>query len=164
MKWWWILLMGLTVLIFSPTAHAGFGDGVGLRAGFGIDPDQFVAGGQMVFGNPLKIARFAPSADIGFGDEITIVSFNGDLRLLFSPPGSRAIVYGQVGPTIAILNPKNGDSDTEIGLTLSAGLKIPMGQRNFYTLEGRIGFGDIPDFRVLLGLQFGGSKPESSDK
>jgi hypothetical protein len=153
------MAMGLIIGLGSSPAVAGeqaHGLGVGVRAGFGLQPDQFVAGVQAVMGKIANVVRFAPSADVGFGDNVTVLTLNPDFRLAFSPPKSDAIFYGQVGPTIALIDPKHGDGDTEIGLTLSGGLNFPMGTGNLYTLEARIGIGDIPDIRVLFGLQFGG--------
>lgn len=151
------------VLIFafsgtSATAGDQPGNSYGVRAGLGINPDQFVFGAQSVMGRVMKVARFAPSADIGVGNDVTVLTFNPDIRLLFSPPRSNSTFYGQVGPTIAVFDPKEGKGDTEIGLTLSVGLKLPMGNSGFYNLEGRFGIGDVPDARILFGILFGGGK------
>ena len=117
-----LILLGLAVISPStliaddnkpPTSY-------GVRTGLGINPDQFVVGAQAVFGRALKIARIAPSADIGFGDNATVITLNTDLRLmLFSPPESSVEFYCGAGPTIALISPKGGDNDTEIGLTLA---------------------------------------------
>ncbi len=154
-----IILMFVAIgALAAPAGAISYGNGVIVRAGLGINPDQFVAGGQAVLGQVFKIARFAPSGDIGFGDNVTVVTLNPDLRLMVSPPSSNAFVYIQAGPTVAIIKPKHGDSDTEIGLTLSGGVNFPMGRSNFYSLEGRVGIGDIPDVRILFGFQFGGGR------
>jgi hypothetical protein len=143
-----------------PVNAISYGNGLVLRAGAGINPDQFVVGVQTVLGHVFRspFPRFAPSADIGFGDNVTVITLNPDFRLMVSPPRSDAFIYIQAGPTIAIVEPKNGDNDTNLGLTLSGGLNFPMGASNFYSLEGRIGIGDVPDVRILLGFQFGGGK------
>ncbi|MBU1712676.1 MAG: hypothetical protein KKD47_06175, partial [Proteobacteria bacterium] len=43
----------------------------GLRAGYGTNPDQFVIGAQAVLGRTVGFVRFAPSVDLGFGDDMT---------------------------------------------------------------------------------------------
>lgn len=136
---------------------------IGARAGFGIDPDQFAFGVQAIF-NPLfedegsifSSVQFAPSADFGLGDDLTTFLLNGDFRaILFTLPNSNMNFYGKVGPTIAFIKPDDLDSDTEVGLSLSAGMTMPMTSTNMYNLEARFGIGDIPDFRLLFGIQFG---------
>jgi hypothetical protein len=159
---WRMMLIILTAIgiIAAPVKVMAYGNGLILRAGAGINPDQFVVGAQTVLGHIVKppSPRFAPSVDIGFGDNVTVITFNPDLRIMVSPPRSNAFVYLQAGPTIAIVDPKRGDSDTDIGLTISGGVNFPMGAANFYSLEGRIGIGDVPDVRILLGFQFGGGR------
>lgn len=158
------LLVMYTLVVVSvlavPANAVSYGNGLVLRAGAGINPDQFVMGVQTVVGRIFKtpFPRFAPSADIGFGDHVTVITLNPDFRVIVSPPRSDAFIYIQAGPTIAIVDPEHGDNDTNIGLTLSGGLNFPMGATNFYSLEGRVGIGDVPDVRILLGFQFGGGK------
>ena len=161
LRWIVVVAVGLVVGIGPSFAFAGensHGVGIGIRAGFGLQPDQFVAGAQAVMGKIAKVARFAPSADVGVGNDATVLTLNPDIRFAFSPPKSDALFYGQLGPTIAFIDPKHGDGDSEIGLTLSGGLAFPMGTSNLYTLEVRFGIGDIPDLRMLFGIQFGGGK------
>lgn len=134
----------------------------GLRGGFGINPDQGVVGAQAELGR-VSIARFAPSVDFGFGDNVTTIALNGDVRVHVSPPRTASAIYLGGGPTLLLIDPKYGDSDTEIGLSLAAGLKVPMGANNAYTLEGRLGLGDIPDFRLAIGILFGGQGRTSEE-
>ena len=151
----------VTILAVLGLAGSGFTQtygptkSFGARAGFGIDPDQIVFGGQAVLGQVLKVARFSPSVDVGFGDDLTTVVGNIDLRVHLSPPRAAAGLYLGGGPTLAWLDPELGDSDTEIGFSAAGGLMAAMGQSNMYTLEARVGLGDIPDFRLTVGILFG---------
>lgn len=159
----WHLISYIVVMICllaGPARVMAYGNGLILRAGAGINPDQFVIGAQTVLGHIAKppSPRFSPSVDIGFGDNVTVITLNPDFRVMVSPPRSNAFVYLQAGPTISIVDPKHGDGDTDIGLTISGGVNFPMGATNFYSLEGRIGIGDVPDVRILLGFQFGGGR------
>lgn len=139
--------------------------GFGPRLGYGVNPDQFLIGGQAIMGKMFKIARLAPSIDAGFGDHATVVTFNADLQLnLFQPPGSNVKFYGLLGPTLAYIDPEAGNSDTEVGITIGGGIKMPMGSSNMYNLEARIGTGDIPDFKLMLGIYFGGASNKVTDK
>ncbi len=131
----------------------------GVRAGFGLDPDQFVIGAQAEMGQFAKVFRFAPSVDAGFGDNFTTVAFNADLRMDLVPlPKSGVVLYVDLGPTLSWIDHKDFDSDTEVGMSLAAGLHLPMGRSNTYNVEARFGFGDIPEFRMLLGVYFGGDR------
>lgn len=133
--------------------------GFGARAGFGIEPDQFVIGAQALTGGILRFGVAAPSVDFGFGDDVTTIAANGDVILpLVSPPGSNTSFYVLAGPTLAYIDPERFDSDLEIGLTLGGGIQLPFGSTDSYNLEARFGLGDIPEFRLMFGILFGGSR------
>ncbi len=157
----YLILISLFALIIYP-AHAqdqqspARPTGAGIRAGFGLDPDQAVIGIQAVTARVLKIFRFAPSVDFGFGDNVTTYTINGDLLLrLFSPPKTSAQFYVKAGPTITVWDSEFAGSDTEIGVTTGAGVRLPFGRSNYYNLELRYGFGDTPEVRLLFGALFG---------
>lgn len=159
------LMMGLTavvvVLAFGATGYAednGPKSSYGIRAGFGLEPDQFVVGAQAEFGRFAKVLRFAPSFDLGFGDEMATYTGNADLRLDLIPlPKSGAVFYTDLGATLTHFDPSEGDGDTEVGLSVVGGVQLPMGRSNSYNIEARFGIGDIPDFRFLVGVFFGGA-------
>jgi hypothetical protein len=133
--------------------------GFGVRAGLGVDPDQAVVGLQgQLSGKKLKAFRLAPSVDFGFGDNVTTICGNLDLLLLIRPPDSNGALYAGVGPTIAVWDFDNRDSDTEIGLSLLGGARFGMGKKNVYNAEVRFGVGDIPEIRVLFGIMFGAGR------
>ncbi|MBI4720799.1 MAG: hypothetical protein HY770_06190 [Chitinivibrionia bacterium] len=154
------ILMSLAVIVaglsVSGAGAMGQKRGIGIiPVGFSINPDQYVLGLQAEFDEMYK-TRFAPSVDVGFGDDVTLVSFNLDLKVdLFSPPNSGSTLYAGAGGTIAYIDPKNFDSDTEIGMSLLGGIKLGMGEKNYYSIEARYGIGDIADFKLLGGVMFG---------
>jgi len=126
----------------------------GIRGGFDFDADQVVVGFQAELGRFLEITRFAPSVDFGFGNDLTTIAFNGDFRIYLTPPGSSAELYGSAGPTLLIVDTQGGNSDSEVGLTLSGGVKFGAGKGRTYNLEGRFGFENMPEFRLLFGIYF----------
>lgn len=137
--------------------------GIGIRAGYGVNPDQFIIGGQAIMGALKGRVDFSPSLDYGTGDNVSLITANLDGSLnLVSPPGAKFLFYVGGGPTLVFVDPDNGDSDTEIGLTLLGGVKIAAGEKNFYNLVARFGIGDVPDFKILFGYMFGLGK--KSDK
>ena len=131
------------------------GKSFGPRIGYSSEPDQFVIGGQAVFGHFLKVTRFVPSFDFGTGDNLSTYTFNADVRFLFTLPRSATALYAEVGPTITYWDADKGGSDTEVGATITGGVRFPMGKTGFYNLEGRFGIGDVPEFKIMLGVMFG---------
>lgn len=150
----WIYLtvaaVSLLLVLLLPSASLGAAASLGPRAGYDFDSDQFVLGGEAEFGRVLQYFRLAPSIDLEFGDH-TATALNGDLRLyLFHLPETGLHFYGSGGPTLLL-----ADSLTELGLSLVAGLKIPMKGRKRYNVETRFGLGDIPEFKLMLAVIFG---------
>jgi len=128
----------------------------GIRAGYGMDPDQFVIGAQTDLGTIYGKVHFVPSIDAGFGDHVTTFTFNGDINVFVPLPKSLSSLYGIAGPAISIWTPEEGEGDTEIGLTLGLGARMALGESGWYNIEARFGIGDIPEVRILLGVLFGG--------
>ncbi len=149
-------MLAIFIFISAQPLTAGSNYALGIKGGWSSKPDQFFIGGQGEFGKFLQSARFAPSVDIGFGDNSTLTAINLDLRwYLFPLPETGIYFYGAAGPTLAIISPDKGDSDSEIGLSLTAGAKIPMKGDNRYNLEFRFGIGDIPDLKIAFAILFG---------
>ena len=124
-------------------------DGLGLRAGMNMEPDQFLIGGQGEFGPVAGSSFLVPSLDFGLNDQTTVTA-NVDLRWYLLPlPETGIYFYGAAGPSI-VLSP-----GTEVGLSLTAGVHIPMKRHRRYNLELRFGFGDIPDLKIVGALMFG---------
>lgn len=153
-----------TLTVISTCSAAASGTSIGVRAGYSFDPDQFVVGAQAIYGRILKIGRLGPSVDFGFGDKMTVVTFNLDGRLILTPPKASTSFYLGVGPTIAVFDPDQGDGDTEIGLTLASGIRMPLGSRHFYNLEGRLGIGDVPEVKILFGILLGGRSKSKTER
>jgi hypothetical protein len=130
-------------------SNAGRSDGLGILFGQDTQPDHFFIGGQAEFGPVTSAAFLVPSFHIAFDDGAAGAA-NVDLRWYLIPlPETGIRIYGAAGPTLMFA------SDTEIGLTLTAGLNIPMKNRRRYNVELRFGFGDIPDLKFATALMFG---------
>ncbi len=142
----------LFVLIPSFAVAGGL---IGPRAGYDFDSDNFVLGVEAELGRAFQSFRFAPSLDFELGDN-TVTAINSDFRLyLFRLPETGLHFYGSVGPTLLLASSGQGDNNTEIGLSLVAGMKVPMRGQKRYNLELRFGIGDIPELKVMLGILFG---------
>ncbi len=148
--------MGLVILIAALPLSASGSSAIGPRVGINFDSDKFTIGAQAELGRVLQTARFAPSLDLDLGDNNTMTALNFDFRwYLFPLPETGLFLYGSAGPTIVLDSPGKGGTQSEIGLSLVAGVKIPMKGKNRYNLEVRFGFGDIPDLKVMFGILFG---------
>jgi hypothetical protein len=137
------------VLIWLLPSSAGADSAIGPRAGYDFDTDNLVLGAEAELGRAFQSFRFAPSVDFELGDN-TVTALNSDFRLyLFYLPETGLHFYGSVGPTLVL------NSQTEIGLSLVAGVKIPMQRQKRYNLELRFGIGDIPDLKLMMSILFG---------
>lgn len=123
-------------------SRAGSGLGFGVKAGVGFEPSQFVIGLQYSLGKTLGVFRVVPNAHVGFGD---VTSFDANVDfLLRGVLGSGLGIYGGGAPTLAF-----SDDNTELGLSLVAGLQVPLLKNRATSIEARFGIGDIPEFRLL---------------
>ncbi len=126
-------------------ADAALGPRLGLSGG----QDDFFLGVQGEFGPILGSATLVPSLDFTLGDHSS-TALNADLRFYLIPlPETGIRFYGGVGPTL-MLSP-----DTELGLSLTLGLHIPMKSTRRYNVEYRWGIGDIPDHKIGVVVMFG---------
>ena len=120
--------------------------GFGLKAGLGLNPDQFVIGAQYSLGKALGIFRIVPAIHVGFGD-VTTVDFNVDFLARLVTKDSGFGFYAGAAPTFI-----TGDGFDEFGITLIGGVQVPIIKNKATNIEARFGLGDLPDFRLLFTL------------
>lgn len=131
----------------EPAPPGSGGLGFGVKAGFGIDPDQFVIGLQYSLGKSLGVFRLVPNAHLGFGD-VTTFDVNLDFLLRLIAKDSGFGFYGGAAPTFI-----TGEGDSEFGFTLVGGVQVPIIKNKATNIEARFGITDhVPDFRILLSL------------
>ena len=153
------LLLSLSAVLITAGAygqgrgHSGLG--FGLRGGFGVNPDQVIVGAQFSLGRTLQFFRVVPSVDAGFGESLTTIAINADFLLRLIIEDASFGFYAGAGPTALYWDPRVGEGQWEIGLTLVAGTQIPLSRRFATNVEARFGaVGDMPDFRLLLAIIF----------
>lgn len=155
-----LALAGLLAL-FPLAAHAQspIVTGGGPRIGFSSDPDQIVLGGQLSIGGFAPDWTFDPSLEFGVGDDVTVITLNGDANYHLRLTDSDWRPYLGFGLGVNRISvdlpaPFEDVSDTEIGLNLilGAGVQTQTGSRWFGEL--RFGIGDIPELKLMVGINF----------
>ena len=152
-------LLALAVLAVLPAASvaapfAAFGPQLGFSSG----PDQFVFGGHLQWGDVAPQLDFVPGVDLGFGDNATVISINGDFhyridaRTQWQPyigggVGIHHLSFDNAGPGI-------DNSSTDAGGHFIAGADVATKGRSRFFAELKIGFADSPDFKVMAGWSF----------
>ncbi|MGH7726982.1 MAG: outer membrane protein [Candidatus Eiseniibacteriota bacterium] len=140
------------VATFALTARPADADAAfGGRIGGSIDPDGFVIGVHADIGPLAPNFYITPSVDFGFGD-ITTFTINGDAKYMFMA-GQDTRPYIGAGLTYASYDVEGGSAD-EFGLTILGGVQFKDTSSKPLFLEGRLGLGDLPEFRILGGITF----------
>ena len=107
--------------------------------------------GRVAAGSPILAAEHIEDrGDIAAG----FFHPRADFLLRVNIPDASIELYGGGGPTVLYADVSNGSSDWNLGLTLVVGGRLPVGGRHAVNLEGRIGLGDIPDFRLIAAISF----------
>ena len=152
-------LLALALLVALPGASlANAFTAFGPHFGFSSGPDQFVVGGHLQFGDIAPSLDFVPSLDLGFGDNSTVISINGDFRYRLDT-GTRWQPYlgGGVGVHFVSIDnagPGIDDSRTDAGGHFLGGADVATKGGSRFFVEGRFGFSDAPDFKALAGWSF----------
>jgi len=151
MKTRWAVLAGIALFAVAlvPVPAAASGD-IGLRTGFSLSPDDFVIGGHYRTPPIADQLYFVPSAEVGFGD-VTMVAFNADLHYVIDVK-SKLDPYVGAGMTINWFDADGpGNSDTEVGGGIIGGLLLGETSHGRLFLEVKLGLGDVPDAKFLVG-------------
>lgn len=132
-------------------AHA---DG-GLRAGFSSSPDQFLVGGQLELSPVAHNLYIVPSGELGLGDNLTSLSFNGDLQYRFVSR-SKVRFYAGGGLSLYVANPDGPvGSDTNLGVEALGGVFFNQRSGTPMFVEVKLGLTDrVPDWKAVFGINF----------
>jgi hypothetical protein len=150
-----LVLCALCALVpAAALAQGSIETGIGPRVGVSINPDQIVFGGQAIVGEIAPNLTFDPSLELGFGDDVTVVALNFDLHYHFDVTNSKWRPYAGGGIGVGFFSVDNGGSDTEVGANLVVGAGTPTSGGNRFFGELRIGLGDLPDLKMVVGWNF----------
>jgi hypothetical protein len=149
-----VLGLGLVACVAVPV-HAQ--DGFGFRGGATVDPNQVFAGIHYVV--PLSGQfKIHPAAEVGFGDDLTLVSLRADFAQWFDVgrAGGWSFFFGS-GPTINVrrfeIFPGSGnyERDLQVGADFALGMAHDAGP----LFQVNIGTSGSPVLRVAAGYTFG---------
>lgn len=126
----------------------------GARAGLSVDPEQLVVGVYAGFGELARNLSVRPSADLGLGDNLTTLVLNGDLQFSFRDTDWSGVPYVGGGIALSYFNFDGGGDDTGIGLNAYAGIERSLADYTSGHLEARLGFDDVPEFKLIAGFGF----------
>lgn len=140
----------------------------GVRAGISEDPDQFVAGVHVDFGEFAPNVRFQPSAELGVGDDV--FTLTGNIMVSYYFPIQASITPYAGGQITAAWYNLDGDcngfgrkfgrpgacddSQTEIGPAAVGGIETKLEQGGKFLAEIQIGMSDLPDVKLVAGWTF----------
>ena len=152
-------LLALALVAMLPAASfAGSFTAFGPHLGFSQGPNQFVIGGHLQWGDVAPQLDFVPGIDLGFGDNVTLISLNGDFHYRIQTKTTwQPYVGGGVGLHFASFdNPGFGqnDSSTDAGGHFIAGADVATKGHSRFFAEIKLGFGDSPDLKGLAGWSF----------
>jgi hypothetical protein len=146
-----MLLLVLTTSVFAQSSPKFGFLGWGPRAGMTVNPDQFHIGAHILIGSSASPVIFQPNIEIGFGDNVTLVTINGDVLYTFRSTSSlwRPALGGEIGFTSTSF--KHGGSNSDLSLSILGQISKRLTNGNEILLEAKIGVADAPDFKATVG-------------
>lgn len=143
LRWRVALAFTFVVAGFAERATA---QGLGVRTGMNVNPDQFSVGAQ--YAMPLaEHLWFQPSGDAGFGDGATLFTLSSNV--VYRHPMARRspwTAFAGGGPELNVYRVA-GVQDTFAGATLFGGVQHSSG----LFVQAARGFLDSPQFRLGVG-------------
>jgi hypothetical protein len=136
----------LALLAFGTLATPASAQGLGVRAGASVDPDQFYFGGHYESRPLVEQLHFKPNVELGVGDDITTLGINFEFVYKIPIDGSPWNLYAGGGPAVNFYS-FNDNNETEGGLNVLVGAETSQGV--FFELK--LGALDSPDVKVGVG-------------
>jgi len=133
--------------------------GWGPRVGLSFGPDQVHFGAHLDFGNFAEHVRFQPNVELGFGDNVNLITINGEAAYRFNSGRNVWAPYlgGGLGANIKSFDNGNGrdnDSETDIGANVLGGIEKGLTNGDRFFIEGKLSLNDVPDGKITMGWTF----------
>lgn len=123
--------------------------GVGVRGGVTMNPDQIHFGGHYESPALIEHLHFKPNIEIGVGDDTTLVAANFEFVYKFGEDGDWHF-YAGGGPAVNFYSFDEADGQTEGGVNALIGAESRQG----LFFEVKLGASDSPDFKFSVGWVF----------
>lgn len=137
-----------TLFVFTVTAAASAQD-AGIQGGLSVDPDQFYFGGHVETPPLVDRLHFRPNVEVGFGDDLTLITANMDFVYKFPTNRTGWGLYAGGGPALNVYM-FDDDSNSEAGVNFLVGVYQARG----LFFEFKVGAMDSPDFKFGVGWTF----------
>jgi hypothetical protein len=148
------LAAAVLVLVLCVPAMAAAQNGFGFQGGATIDPDQGFFG--LHFFVPLTPQlKVQPAADVGFGNDLTLVSLHADFAQWFELGKGTWSLYFGGGPAVNLYRFDVGHDDSEIDAEGGFDFVVGFSSKAGPMLEMRVGSSGSPDLRFAFGYTFG---------
>ena len=146
-----VLALAVLGLLLAATPAAAQVD-FGVRGGLSVDPDQAYVGLHAETGPLVERLRFRPNAEVGLGEDLTLVGLNLEFVWKFRRARSGWGIYAGGGPAINVFfldRGRFGDDNTEMepGMNFLVGLEHDEG----LFFEFKLGALDSPDLKIGVG-------------
>jgi hypothetical protein len=138
--------VSLLALLVATTVAPASAQGLGVRAGASVDPDQFYFGGHYESRPLVDQLHFKPNVELGVGDDITTLGINFEFVYKFPIDNSPWNLYAGGGPAVNFYS-FNDNNETEGGLNVLFGAETAQG----LFFEVKLGALDSPDVKVGVG-------------
>jgi hypothetical protein len=152
-----LLPFALAAAVLVCFAVPGLADtSVGLHGGFSSGPDQFIIGPHLNLSPIADNLYIVPGAEVGFGDDVTTIAFNGDLQYRFEVHDSKVRPYAGGGLGLIWFDPDGpADSDTNLGVHILGGIFFGQlnGQPMFVDVKAGL-TDEVPDWKFQFGINF----------
>jgi hypothetical protein len=152
-----VLARTLLVLLLLAAAPSAWAMALGPRIGYTDDEDfnQIHIGFHMELAEPIIGVKFNPNLEVGFGDDVTLLAFNGDFLYTFPELATNDwSFYAGGGLALNIAKVDKGDDHKDLGLNAVGGIVRKLEGGSDVFLELRLGLEDSPGFKITTGLIF----------
>ena len=149
-----ICTLTLALLLTAAAAQAGRPP-LGPRAGYTSwnGTSQAHVGAQVKLGDIFPNFAFTPNFELGFGDDATILTVNGDLAYRMTE-FFRAPWGPYIGASVAFIHVNADGSSSDMGLSGLVGTTYTLNNNNEVFFEIRFSIIDSPDFKATVGYTF----------
>jgi hypothetical protein len=151
-----VLALGPAVAMAGPDTDVGF-RGWGPRVGLSLNPDQLHFGAHLDFGNFARHVRFQPNVELGFGNNVTLLTVNAEAAYRFSSAWDVWTPYlgGGLGANIKSVDiAGSSTSHTDIGVNALGGIEKGLANGDRFFIEGKFSLNDVPDAKITVGWTF----------